>query len=65
MRMWRSHPALFAFTLGAFLGLYNTVILAFTQGIFNVSMHPRLVMLWPTSVIATIDLGGFPSLSHC
>jgi hypothetical protein len=51
---------LFAFTIGTFFGLFNATVLAFTLGIFNVLMHPGLVMLWPTSVVAMTDLGGPP-----
>ncbi len=61
MRMWRSHPVLFAFIIGAFLGILNATILASTLGVSNVLMHPRLVMLWPTSVVAMTDLGGPPA----
>jgi hypothetical protein len=61
MRIWRSHPVLFAFTVGALIGLFNATILASAEGTFSVLMHPGLVMLWPTSVIAMTDLGAPPA----
>jgi len=59
--MWRTHPVLFAFTVGAFLGLLMATILASIAGISSVVMHPVLIALWPTSVIAMTDLGGPPA----
>ncbi|MBS1806147.1 MAG: hypothetical protein JST28_22620 [Acidobacteria bacterium] len=62
MRMCRTHLVLFAFTGGAFLGLSIATILASIAGILSVVMHPVLIALWPTSVIAMTDLGGPPAM---
>ncbi len=57
--MWRSHPVLFTFAIGAALGFFCAVYLMFAVGMDGVLLtHPRLVMLWPTIIVAMADLGG-------
>jgi hypothetical protein len=64
VRMWRSHPVLFAFAIGAALGFSNAAILMFTEGILKVLMNPLLVILWPTSIFGMEDLGGPPAFTR-
>ena len=56
--MWRSHPVLFAFAMGATLGLLTAVVLMSTVGTLKIPMNPLLLMLWPTSIVGLTDLGG-------
>jgi hypothetical protein len=62
MRLWRSHPVLFAFAIASTLGFLNAAVLMSTVGIFKVLMSPTLLTLWPTSILALEDLGGPPSI---
>ena len=58
MRVWRSNPVLFTFTMGATLGFLTAVVLMSTVGALKVPMNPLLLMLWPTSIVGLTDLGG-------
>jgi hypothetical protein len=58
LRMWRSHPVLCTFTVGATLGFAAAASLMFTIGPIGVLTSHYLLMLWPTSILGIGDLDG-------
>jgi hypothetical protein len=56
--MWRSHPVLFTFALGAAIGLSTAFTLMFSVDDYGALMNHHLLMLWPTSILELGDLGG-------
>lgn len=64
MRMWRSHPVLSAFAIGATVGFSVAAILMLLmsiEGPIKIVTNPHLFMLWPTSIVLGADLGGVPA----
>jgi hypothetical protein len=58
LRMWRSHPVLSTFALGAAIGLGTAFTLMFSVGDYGALMNHHLLVLWPTSFLEGGDLGG-------
>jgi hypothetical protein len=57
MRMWRSHPVLFTFGVGAIIGISVAAALMFTVGHFSVLTNRFLLVLWPTSILGAFAHG--------
>lgn len=56
--MWRAHPILLTFALGAAIGLGAAFALMFSIGNCVTLMNDHLLILWPTSILELGDLGG-------
>ena len=61
LRIWRLHPVLFQFAVGATLGLCTAVALIFRVGHIGTITNQYLLMLWPTSILGVGFLDGQPT----